>query len=90
MGRVTGRDPNWTVPADMRAQMVCAIGELEKRRGGAVVEAYLQWSAWAVGEARKLDGIGGFGSLMSQVHRRSGLDLNDDLVPINQVCGIGL
>ncbi|MCF2903683.1 hypothetical protein L0666_01670 [Octadecabacter sp. CECT 8868] len=90
MGRTIGGGADMTISADMRAQMVCAIGQLEQRRGAQTVEAYLRWSAWAVDEAKQLDSIGGFGSLMSQVHIRSDIDLNDDLVPITQACGIGL
>ncbi|SMX31759.1 hypothetical protein [Octadecabacter ascidiaceicola] len=90
MSRVGGGDQSWTVPTEMAVKMTCAIGELERRRGVPVVEEYLRWSAWAVEEAGKLQGVEGFGTLISQIHIRSGIDFDDDLGPITDVCGIGL
>lgn len=90
ISRIAGGNTSWTAPSEMSAQMTCAIGELERRRGTRVVEEYLRWSAWAVEEARKLPSVDGFGTLISQVLVRSDIDFNDDLGPITDVCGMGL
>lgn len=78
----------WT--AARRAKSACALGQLEARRGRKTAEKYVKALEKAAARAGRVKSAKGFTDLIAKVHKKSGLKMKRDLVPITQTCKIGL
>ncbi len=87
---VFGSDPaqgNWTAQDHQRGR--CALAELEALRGRKTAEKYVSALEWGVGQSKGFTRAGEFGALASQMHRKGGVKLERDAVPITRKCGVG-
>lgn len=78
----------WT---DLRREKSgCALRALEESRGRKVAEKYVKELEKAAASAEKAKSPAKFTDLMAKVHKKAGLKMQRDLVPITNRCKIGL